>query len=91
MCRVLEVKASGYYAWRGRKPSLRAAENERLLEQIKVIHEASRGNYGSPKIYRRLHRDKEKVNHKRVARLMKENAICAKRARKFTVTTDSRP
>ena len=90
MCRVLEVNPSGYYAWRRRKPSARAAENARLLERIKAMHAESRGNYGSAKLYRCLRHDGERVNHKRVARLMKENAICAKRARKFKRTTDSR-
>ena len=90
MCRVLGVRASGYYAWRGRKPSSRAAENELLVEKIKAIHSASRRTYGSPKVYRRLRRDGEQVNHKRVARLMRNHDIRAKRAKKFRHTTDSR-
>jgi len=91
MCRVLEAKASGYYAWRARRsPSSRAVENKRLVDRIQAIHDQRRGNYGSPKVYRKLRRDGERVNHKRVARLMKENALTAKRARKFKVTTTSR-
>jgi len=90
MCRVLEVGASGYYRWRGRKPSARDAENERLMEKIKATHAGSRSTYGSPKIYRKLRRDGERVNHKRVARLMKEQGITARRVKKFKRTTDSR-
>lgn len=90
MCRVLEVSASGYYAWRGREPSRRVVENDRLVEKIRAVHEASRRNYGSPKIYRRLRRDGEAVNHKRVERLMKEHGIRAKRVKKSARTTDSR-
>lgn len=90
MCRVLDVKASGYYAWRGRKPSPRATENERLLERIKAIHDESRRTYGSPKIYQSLRRDGEVINHKRVEKLMKAHAIRAKRVKRFRTTTDSR-
>lgn len=90
MCRVLEVKASGYYAWRGRKPSLRTAENKLLVEKMTVIHHESRQTYGSPKVWQQLRRAGEQVNHKRVARLMRENQLRAKRVKKFVRTTDSR-
>jgi len=90
MCRALEVSSAGYYRWCGRKPSARATENERLAKKIKAAHTASRGLYGSPKIYRGLRREGEAVNHKRVSRLMKEHGIKAKRVKKSRRTTDSR-
>ncbi len=90
MCRVLTVNPSGYYRWRGRKPSARATENRRLAEKIKATHAASRGTYGSPKMCRQLRRDGETLNHKRVERLMKAHGLRAKRVKKFRVTTDSR-
>ncbi len=90
MSRVLEVGASGYYRWRGRKPSAREVENERLVEKIKATHAESRSTYGSPKIYRKLRQAGETVNHKRVARLMKKHGLKAKRVKKFKRTTDSR-
>jgi putative transposase len=90
MCRVLEVSWSGYYRFRQRKPSARAKENARLLEQITALDEESRKSYGSPKIYRCLRRAGERVNHKRVARLMREHGSRAKRASRFIRTTDSR-
>lgn len=89
MCRVLEVSPSGYYAWRGRKPSERAEEGERLLERIKESHGKSRSTYGSPKVYRCLRGSGERVNHKRVERLMRGAGIRAKRAQKRKRTTDS--
>jgi putative transposase len=52
------------------------------VEQIKAAHVESRGIYGSPKIHRKLRRDGYRVNHKRVARLMKEEGIKAKRVKK---------
>lgn len=90
MCRALEVSPAGYYRWRTRKPSQREKENERLVEQIRSAHVESRGIYGSPKIYRKLRREGEAVNHKRVARLVRENGIKAKRVKKSRRTTDSR-
>ena len=90
MARVLAVNPSGYYAWRGRRLSVRAKENERLLEKIKAAHEESRRTYGSPKRHRKLRGEGEAVNHKRVERLMRENGITAKRVKKFRQTTDSR-
>ena len=48
MGRVLQVSASGYYAWRRRIPSHRDQANARLVEQMRRIHAASRQTYGSP-------------------------------------------
>ena len=90
MCRALEVSPAGYYRWLGRRPSARAVENERLVAKIKAAHAGSRAIYGSPKSYQCLRLDGERVNHKRVARLMRTQGLRAKRARKSTRTTDSR-
>jgi putative transposase len=90
MCRVLEVSASGYYRFCSHRKTTRVRENERLVNEIRAIHCESRGNYGSPKVYRRLRQQGEKCNHKRVERLMRENGIKAKRVKKFKVTTNSR-
>jgi MFS family permease len=61
-----------------------------LLGKIKAAHAEGRAVYGSPKIRRLLHRDGERVNHKRVERLMRANGIQAKRVSKGRRTTDSR-
>jgi transposase InsO family protein len=90
MCRALEVSPAGFYRWRGRQPSQRATENERLVEQIKSAHAARHGIYGSPKIYQKLRRDGATVNHKRVERLLKEQCSKAKRVKKSGRRTDSR-
>ena len=56
MCRVLEVKRSGYYAWRKREPSTRAQANQALLELIQTVHRNSRKIYGSSRLYILLRR-----------------------------------
>jgi len=54
MCRVLEVSASGYYAWRHRGPSLRGRADTRLLLDIRVIYLEAKRRYGSPRIFEEL-------------------------------------
>ena len=90
MCRVLEVSESGFYKWSKGYESKRAKQNAALLEKIKLIHKRSRMNYGCMKVYQQLRRSGEAVNYKRVERLMRENGIRAKRARRFRVTTSSK-
>ncbi|MBQ1053152.1 IS3 family transposase [Micromonospora sp. C51] len=53
-CRVLVVSASGYYAWRNRPPSQRALRHAWLTEQIRAVHVASRGTYGSRRVHAEL-------------------------------------
>jgi putative transposase len=90
MCSVLEVSESGYYRWRKEPESKREKENALLLEKIRLIHKKSRMNYGCPKVYQALRKSGEVVNYKRVERLMRENGVRAKRARKFKATTSSK-
>ncbi len=54
LCRVLAVSRSGYYAWRGRKPSARNLEDERLRPKIVEAFETGRGTYGSPRVRHEL-------------------------------------
>jgi len=71
MCRVYGVTRAGFYAWRSRGPSQRARENESLTEQIRRVHQASRGTYGSPRVYRQLRALGVSVGENRVAGLMR--------------------
>ena len=87
MCRVLEVSASGYYAWRRRMMSVRAREDERLQQRIRTIHLLSRQTYGAPRIHAELQEEGTKISRKRVARLMKAADLQGVHRRKWTVTT----
>jgi len=87
MCRVLEVSASGYYAWRKRPASVRAQEDALLLRRIRTIHEASRQSYGVPRVYRELREDGVEVGRDRVARLMRRAGLRGISRRRFVVTT----
>jgi putative transposase len=89
LCEVLEVSRSGFYAWKRREPSKRAAEDERLSVEITAVHERSRRRYGSPRVHHGLRRKGIRVGRKRVERLMREKGLVARRKRAFRRTTDS--
>ena len=75
MCRCLEVSTSGFYAWAGRKPGLRAQDNARLLVRIREMHEDSRGVLGAPRMHEDLGDEGEAASLNRVARLMAVNGL----------------
>ena len=91
MCRVLEVSVSGYYAWVKRPPSQHNREDADLAEQVKTVFQANRRVYGSPRVHAELQAHGIKCARKRVARLMREQGLFAKRPRHRTVTTQSDP
>jgi len=90
-CRVLDVSASGYYAWLLRPPSARRVIDEVLLERIRAIHEKSRGTYGAPRIHAELVDEGWRIGRKRVARLMREAGLEGVSRRKWISTTQRRP
>ena len=89
MCKVIVIARQSYYAWRHRRPSHREVENQRLLSEIKEIHDESRKTYGSPRINRELQMRGRTVGRNRVAKLMRQNGIRAVQKRRRTWTTDS--
>lgn len=90
MCRVLGVSVSGYYAWRQRRPSARQQSDEYLLTQVRSVHAASRGLYGSPRVHAALRQQGTVCSRKRVARLMRQaNLRSRRRPRRRMRTTDS--
>ena len=61
MCRMLGVSRSGYYDWRHRPPSEREKTDAGLTERICEIHNRSRGTYGYPNGYPRIHAELRSV------------------------------
>ena len=90
MCRLLRVSRAGFYASCIRLESARMRDDRRLKVQIRASHEASKRRYGSPRIHQDLKAAGEQVSRKRIARLMKEEGIAARRRRRFVRTTDSK-
>ena len=89
MCRLYEVSASGYYAWRNRTPSARAVRDSQLLIKVRREHAESQLTYGSPRVHRDLVDQGMRVSPKRIARLMREDGLKARPRRRFKNTTMS--
>jgi putative transposase len=84
LCKVLCVRSSGFYAWRRRDESTRTKENRRLSVEVAATFKQFKGRYGSPRLHREL-----KAGRHRVARLMRQQKLCARARRRFCKTTDS--
>ena len=82
MCEVLDVSASGYYAWLKRPPSGREQANQCLGERIQAIWQRFRGIYGAPRIHAELQEQGAVVGHNRVAKVMQKLALRGKGNRK---------
>lgn len=90
MCATLEVCPAGYYAWLRRPPSFQEQRREALLGLIRGIHAEAKQRYGSPRVHALLTARGEACSVNTVAKLMRQNDIHAKSARKFRCrTTDS--
>lgn len=89
MCRVLQVSASGYYAWRNRSDSRRVCENRRLLAEIRAIHTKSIGTYGSLRVRAELRDRGHSCGRHRIARLMRTAGLQGIPKRSFRRTTTS--
>ena len=89
MCRALKVSRGGYYSWLERPVSMRAKENQELLNRIKYIYQHSYQTYGSPRVTDSLEDEGYAVSRPRVARLMQKHGIAAVCKKKYKNTTDS--
>jgi putative transposase len=95
ICLMLELSVSGYYRWRACGASSRQVDRARdrlqLIEQIRLVHQQSRGAYGSPRVYRALRRAGRRCSRRTVEKLMKQEQIRSKRWRRsrWVRTTDS--
>jgi len=90
MCEILDVSASGYYAWCRRPASAHAQRDQQLRVLVRASFEASKRRYGSPRIHRDLREDhEERVSRKRVIRLMQEDGLKARLRKRFKCTTVS--
>lgn len=89
LCETLEVSPAGYYAWRDRPTSARQQRRDALVVEIRAIHAEVKARYGSPRIHAELAARGRDCCVNTVAKLMRDNEIAAKTARKFRCTTDS--
>jgi len=72
------VTRAGFYAWRSRERSERERQNAKLADRIRAVHAASRGTYGSPRVYQALRKQGCSASENRVARVMRAHRIKAR-------------
>lgn len=99
LCQVLQVARSSYYAWVTGKPGRQARKraDDELAEQVRRIQDPKQGGdkaYGAPRVTAELNdglAEGQRVNHKRVARVMREHGLAGIRLRKRVRTTMPEP
>jgi putative transposase len=92
LCDLLEVSRGGYYRWAVSQNRMgkRQEHRMRLLNQIRQVHQASGGVYGSPRVYHELKAQGVGVCENTVAKLMRQSAIRSVVKKRFRArTTDS--
>lgn len=95
-CDAAGVSTSAFYDWAARpdRPTQAELDEERLVAEIRQIHKAHEGTYGEPRITPELRAKGWVVNHKRVARLMREHGVVGhrpRRRRSLTKADDGAP
>lgn len=95
LCAVIGIARSSFYAWlagtEGR--AARRAADEALAARIRTVHDED-NTYGAPRITAELNDNAspaQRVNHKRVARVMRAAKIAGYRRRRRVKTTTPDP
>jgi transposase InsO family protein len=93
LCQIVGVARSSFYHWTATAPAraARAAADTVLAQQIRAVHTASDGTYGVPRITAELREGGDRVNHKRVARVMRGIGLQGLRLRRRHRTTVADP
>jgi len=96
MCRELAIAPSSYHEHVVRvadpgKRSARARRDDEIREQIRRVHAASFGLYGTRKVWHQLRREGIKVAKCTVERLMHAMELAGVRRGRKTITTVSNP
>jgi len=95
LCAVVEIARSSFYAWLAAADTRAAktAADEDLEARIRAVHDED-NTYGAPRITAELNDgapDAERVNHKRVARVMRTAGIAGYRRKRRVRTTVADP
>jgi len=95
LCEVLDIARSSFYAWEAAGPARadRAAADAALAGRIRQVHAQDRAQ-GAPRITAELNDGAPpggRVNHKRVARVMRAHGIAGLRLRRRVRTTIPEP
>ncbi|WP_420718666.1 IS3 family transposase [Streptomyces sp. NRRL S-813] len=93
LCTILGIARSSFYNWRrtAADRAARQAADARLAARIRAVHRESDGTYGVPRITAELRDDGERINHKRIARVMRSIGLTGVRLRRRHRTTVADP
>ncbi|MEU7061843.1 IS3 family transposase [Streptomyces sp. NPDC046197] len=93
LCTILNIARSSFYYWRrtAADRAARQAADARLATRIRAVHRESDGTYGVPRITAELREAGERVNHKRIARVMRGAGLAGVRLRRRHRTTVADP
>lgn len=86
-CHFFKVSPPGFYQWLIRTPSECRKRDQNLKQKISNIFEWSKRNYGSPRIHKALQTKGEKVGRYKVAQLMRESGLSARKKKAFRPRT----
>ncbi len=95
LCEVIEIARSSFYAWLAAAPgrAAKAAEDAALAARIRKVQDPAQGGdraYGAPRVTAELNdgvAPEDRVNRKRVARVMRQHRLAGIRLRKRVKTT----
>jgi len=95
LCQTIGVSRSAFYAWQQAADARadRAAADTTLAERVRAVHAQDRA-YGAPRVTAELNDGataEERVNHKRVARVMRQHGLAGIRLRRRVRTTVPEP
>jgi transposase InsO family protein len=90
-CELMKVSRSAYYQHRPGQQSQRDRVDQALTEQIRAVHQRSRGTYGAPRVHAELTDAGRRHGRKRIARLMRGAGIAGKCPRRWRTTTIGDP
>lgn len=99
LCQVLELSRSSFYAWQKAGPARqqRAEDDAVLAARIRAVQDPKAGGdraYGAPWVTVELNAGaarEDRVNHKRVARVMRAHQLAGTRLRRRVRTTIPEP
>jgi transposase InsO family protein len=93
LCDILGISRSSFNYWRrtaAARTARQAAEAE-LADRIREVHQDSDGTYGAPGLPAELRDEGIRINHKRVARIMRTIGLEGVRLRRRHRTTTAEP
>lgn len=78
---MLQVSRNCYYRWINKQAMPK--ESDKILVDIKRVFLENRKSYGSPRIYKQLKDEGIRCSRNRIARLMRDDGIVARRRKKY--------